>query len=86
MIQTVHIADVPRRRGRTSPLTPVVHLVRALPPGQSLKVDALDLADAMRIQKALDGMLRYHGIRARFRTNDDAPYIWRVGGESEGRK
>ena len=77
MIQTVPVTEVPPRRGRTSPLTPVVRLVRALPPGQSLKVDALDLADAMRIQKALDRMLRYHGIVARIRTQPDALYVWR---------
>lgn len=79
MIHAVPITEIPPRRGRVSPLTPLVRLVRELPPGKSLKVDALDLADAMRIQKALDRMLRYHGIKARIRTHADALYIWRAG-------
>jgi hypothetical protein len=81
MITSIPISEVPMRRGRPSPLEAVVKLVLALPLGRSLKIDALDLEDAKRIQHRLERMLRYRGMKARIRTHQDAVYVWREVGK-----
>ena len=77
MISKIPIAQVPRRRGRNSPLAPFLRLARELRPGEALRMDVLDLDHAERVHRALHRMLRYHGIVARIRTQPDALYVWR---------
>jgi len=76
-IAKVTLSEVPRRRGRSSPLQPVAHLVRALQPQEALRIPCLDMEDARAKAKSLGRMLRYAGLRPKFRTFAEELYVWR---------
>jgi len=76
-ISKLPLSEVPRRRGRSSPLQPVARLVRALQPQEALRIPCLDMEDARAKAKSLGRMLRYAGLRPKFRTFAEELYVWR---------
>ena len=77
-ISKLALSEIPRRRGRKSPLEPVARLVRALQPQEALRIPCLDMDDARAKAKSLGRMLRYGGLRPKFRTFPEELYVWRA--------